>query len=140
MPFTLRNFKEDLEDIGYKIGHPYPTVDPTGRFVYVSVFAPPWRTQLHNTAGIAKLNLETGAVTIIPFVGDNPIGMAHTTDGRYTYVNDSELPAIPGNAFGSASDGRSCYLRISYGALQPETVKAGVGRLVHGLKTILGEA
>jgi len=78
-----------IEDIGYKIGHPYPTVDPTGRFVYVSVFAPPWRTQLHNTAGIAKLNLETGAVTIIPFIGDNPIGMAHTSDGRFTFVNDS---------------------------------------------------
>lgn len=78
-----------IEDIGYRIGHPYPTVDPTGRFVYVSVFAPPWRAQLHNTAGIAKLNLETGAVTIIPFVGDNPIGMAHTSDGRFTYVNDA---------------------------------------------------
>jgi DNA-binding beta-propeller fold protein YncE/mono/diheme cytochrome c family protein len=77
-----------IEDIGYKIGHPYPTVDPTGRFLYVSVFAPPWRAQHHNTAGIAKLNLETGAVTIVPFVGDNPIGMAHTSDGRFTYVND----------------------------------------------------
>jgi DNA-binding beta-propeller fold protein YncE/cytochrome c553 len=83
-----------IEDIGYKIGHPYPTVDPTGRFVYVSVFAPPWRAQLHNTAGIAKLNLETGAVTIIPFVGDNPIGMAHTSDGRFTYVNDSHGDAV----------------------------------------------
>jgi len=78
-----------MEDIGYRIGHPYPTVDPTGRFLYVSVFAPPWRAQLHNTAGIAKLNLETGAVSIVPFVGDNPIGMAHTSDGRFTYVNDA---------------------------------------------------
>jgi mono/diheme cytochrome c family protein len=77
-----------IEDIGYKIGHPYPTVDPTGRFLYVSVFNPPWREKLHNTAGIAKLNLETNAVTIVPFVGDNPIGMAHTSDGRFTYVND----------------------------------------------------
>jgi DNA-binding beta-propeller fold protein YncE/mono/diheme cytochrome c family protein len=83
-----------IEDIGYKIGHPYPTVDPTGRFVYVSVFAPPWRTQLHNTGGIAKLNLETGAVTIVPFVGDNPIGMAHTSDGRFTYVNDAHSSHI----------------------------------------------
>jgi DNA-binding beta-propeller fold protein YncE/cytochrome c553 len=79
-----------MEDIGFKIGHPYPTVDPTGRFVYVSIIAPPWRAQIHNTGGIAKLNLETGAATIIPFVGDNPIGMAHTSDGRFTYVNDSE--------------------------------------------------
>jgi YVTN family beta-propeller protein len=83
-----------IEDIGYKIGHPYPTVDPTGRFVYVSVFAPPWWAQLHNTGGIAKLNLETSAVTIIPFVGDNPIGMAHTSDGRFTYVNDSHSDAV----------------------------------------------
>jgi mono/diheme cytochrome c family protein/DNA-binding beta-propeller fold protein YncE len=83
-----------IEDIGYKIGHPYPTVDPTGRYVYVSVFAPPWRTQLHNTAGIAKLNLETGGVTIIPFIGDNPIGMAHTSDGRFTFVNDSHGSAV----------------------------------------------
>ena len=79
-----------IEDIGYKIGHPYPTVDPTGRVVYVSVFAPPWRAQNHNTAGIAKFNLETGVTTIVPFVGDNPIGMAHTSDGRFTFVNDSE--------------------------------------------------
>lgn len=83
-----------IEDIGYRIGHPYPTVDPTGRFVYVSVFAPPWRSQLKNTGGVAKLNLETGAVTIIPYVGDNPIGMAHTSDGRFTYVNDAESSHI----------------------------------------------
>ena len=79
-----------MEDIGFKIGHPYPTVDPTGKYVYVSIIAPPWRAQLHNTGGIAKLNLETGAVNVIPFVGDNPIGMAHTADGKFTYVNDSE--------------------------------------------------
>jgi DNA-binding beta-propeller fold protein YncE/mono/diheme cytochrome c family protein len=78
-----------IEDVGYRIGHPYPTVDPTGRFMYISVHAPPWQAQLHNTGGIAKLNLETGAVAIIPFVGDNPIGMAHTADGKYTYVNDA---------------------------------------------------
>ena len=48
-------------------------------------------------------------------------------------VREFGVAAIPGNAFGSPG----CYLRISYGALQPETVKTGVGRLVHGLKTIL---
>jgi DNA-binding beta-propeller fold protein YncE len=79
-----------IEDIGYKVGHPYPTMDPTFRFMYVSIIAPPWRGQSHKTGGIAKLNLETGVATIIPWVGDNPIGMAHTADGRYTYVNDSE--------------------------------------------------
>jgi DNA-binding beta-propeller fold protein YncE len=83
-----------LEDIGYRIGHPYPTVDPTGRFIYIAVFAPPWREENHNTAGIAKVNLETNAVRIIPYVGDNPIGMAHTSDGRFTFVNDSESDRV----------------------------------------------
>jgi mono/diheme cytochrome c family protein len=79
-----------VEDIGYKVGHPYPTMDPTFRIMFVSIIAPPWRGQLHNTGGIAKLTLATGVSTIIPWVGDNPIGMAHTADGRFTYVNDSE--------------------------------------------------
>ncbi len=77
-----------IQDIGYRMGHPYPTVDPTGRFLYNAVFAPPWRSKHHDTAGIAKINLETGGIAIVPYVGDNPIGMAHTSDGRFTYVAD----------------------------------------------------
>lgn len=83
-----------IEDIGYRIGHPYPTIDPAGRFIYIGLHNPPWQGQHHNTGGIAKVNLETGAVRIIPFVGDNPIGMAHTSDGRYTYVNDAHSSAV----------------------------------------------
>jgi DNA-binding beta-propeller fold protein YncE len=79
-----------IEDVGYRIGHPYPTVDPAGRFVYIGLHSPPWRGQNHNTGGIAKFNLETNAVTIIPYVGDNPIGMTHTSDGKFTFVNDAE--------------------------------------------------
>jgi len=78
-----------IEDVGDYMGHPYPTVDPTGRFLYNSVFAAPWRSKHHDTGGIAKINLETGGVAMIPYVGENPIGMAHTSDGRFTYVNDS---------------------------------------------------
>jgi mono/diheme cytochrome c family protein len=106
-----------IEDIGYKIGHPYPTVDPTGRFVYVSVFAPPWRGRNHNTAGVAKLNLESGAVTIVPFVGDNPIGMAHTSDGRFTYVNDAESSYIYkiDNATNTVVDSTSAGVAGPYG-------------------------
>jgi DNA-binding beta-propeller fold protein YncE/mono/diheme cytochrome c family protein len=83
-----------IADVGDYMGHPYPTVDPTGRFLYNSVFAAPWRTKQQDTAGIAKINLETGGVTIIPYVGDNPIGMAHTSDGRFTYVNDAHSSFI----------------------------------------------
>ena len=48
-------------------------------------------------------------------------------------VRDYKIAAIPGNAFG-INDG--CYLRVAYGALQPETVSQGIGRLVDGLKQI----
>jgi aspartate/methionine/tyrosine aminotransferase len=50
-------------------------------------------------------------------------------------VREFEVAAIPGNAFGVEN---GCYLRIAYGALQKETVAEGIGRLVRGIKTILG--
>jgi aspartate/methionine/tyrosine aminotransferase len=50
-------------------------------------------------------------------------------------VKEHGVAAIPGNAFGM-EDG--CYLRVAYGALRPETVAEGVGRLARGIKTILG--
>jgi aspartate/methionine/tyrosine aminotransferase len=50
-------------------------------------------------------------------------------------VREFGVAAIPGNAFGVEN---GCYLRIAYGALQKETVAEGIGRLVRGIKTILG--
>ncbi|MFN9743107.1 MAG: pyridoxal phosphate-dependent aminotransferase [Acidobacteriota bacterium] len=49
-------------------------------------------------------------------------------------VREHKVAAIPGTAFG-IEDG--CYLRVSYGALQRETVVEGLGRLISGLKAIL---
>jgi hypothetical protein len=43
---------------------------------------------------------------------------------------------MPGPDFGM-NDG--CYLRLSYGALPQAIAAEGVGRLVRGLKAILGE-
>lgn len=52
-------------------------------------------------------------------------------------VKEHGVAAIPGTAFGMpVEDG--CYLRVAYGALQRETVAEGVGRLVRGVKEILG--
>jgi hypothetical protein len=31
-----------------------------------------------------------------------------------------------------------CYFRVAYGALQKETVTEGIGRLVNGLRAIVG--
>jgi aspartate/methionine/tyrosine aminotransferase len=50
-------------------------------------------------------------------------------------IREHKVAAIPGNAFGLV-DG--CYLRIAYGALEPETAEAGIRRLTDGLKAIVG--
>jgi aspartate/methionine/tyrosine aminotransferase len=49
-------------------------------------------------------------------------------------VREHRVAVIPGSAFG-ATDG--CYLRVSYGALEPETVAEGMDRLVRGLREIV---
>ena len=52
-------------------------------------------------------------------------------------VREYGVAVMPGPDFGM-TDG--CYLRLSYGALPQEKAAEGVGRLVQGLKAILGEA
>jgi aspartate/methionine/tyrosine aminotransferase len=48
-------------------------------------------------------------------------------------VEEHRVAAVPGSAFG-LHDG--CYLRVSYGALDRETVSEGISRLVTGLRTL----
>jgi aspartate/methionine/tyrosine aminotransferase len=48
-------------------------------------------------------------------------------------IREHQVAAIPGTAFG-LTDG--CYLRISYGALDRDSVAAGVSRLVRGLAAL----
>jgi aspartate/methionine/tyrosine aminotransferase len=50
-------------------------------------------------------------------------------------VREHRVAAIPGSTFGTTS---ACTLRVSYGALTPETVAEGVGRLVRGITAIVG--
>jgi DNA-binding beta-propeller fold protein YncE len=78
------------EDTGYWMGHPFLTVDPARKFLYIGLKMAAWAEVTHEVAGIAKINLETWAVTIIPGVGQHLIGMAHTADGKFLYVNDAE--------------------------------------------------
>jgi len=52
-------------------------------------------------------------------------------------IREHRVAVIPGTAFGTE---RGCYLRLSYGALEKKTAAEGVGRLVNGLKTILGKS
>ena len=44
------------------------------------------------------------------------------------------VAVIPGSAFGLEGE---CSVRVSYGALEPATVREGVGRLTAGLRAIV---
>ena len=49
-------------------------------------------------------------------------------------IREHRVAVIPGSAFGLTS---GCYLRVSFGALAPETVVEGLDRLVAGLRAIV---
>jgi aspartate/methionine/tyrosine aminotransferase len=50
-------------------------------------------------------------------------------------IAEHSVAVMPGSAFG-LDDG--CYLRVSYGSLKKETAAEGLGRLVEGLRAVLG--
>jgi len=50
-------------------------------------------------------------------------------------IREHRVAVIPGTAFG-VTDG--CYFRVAYGALQKDTVAEGIGRLVAGLRALVG--
>ncbi|MBD6616022.1 pyridoxal phosphate-dependent aminotransferase [Komarekiella sp. 'clone 1'] len=49
-------------------------------------------------------------------------------------IKEHKIAVIPGSTFGMD---KGCYLRVAYGALQKETVKEGIDRLVKGLQIIV---
>lgn len=49
-------------------------------------------------------------------------------------IREHKVAVIPGTAFGM----EGCYFRVAYGALQQATVTEGIGRLVRGLRAIVG--
>jgi len=49
-------------------------------------------------------------------------------------IQEYKVAVIPGTTFGME---KGCYLRVAYGALQLETAKAGIERLVKGLQKII---
>jgi aspartate/methionine/tyrosine aminotransferase len=51
-------------------------------------------------------------------------------------IQEHQVAVIPGTTFGM-TDG--CYLRVAYGALQQNTAKSALDRLVQGLRAVLGK-
>jgi aspartate/methionine/tyrosine aminotransferase len=50
-------------------------------------------------------------------------------------IREHGVALIPGTAFGCDE---GCSLRLAYGALEEETVATGIGRLVRGIRAIVG--
>ncbi|MBW4643721.1 MAG: pyridoxal phosphate-dependent aminotransferase [Goleter apudmare HA4340-LM2] len=88
---------------------------------------------------IASLNRLKGLCSIIPAGGAFYFFLkVHTQIDAFELVKrliqEHRVAVIPGTTFGM-KDG--CYLRVAYGALQKETAKEGIERLVQGLETIV---
>ncbi|MEH1817850.1 MAG: pyridoxal phosphate-dependent aminotransferase [Nostoc sp.] len=86
-----------------------------------------------------SLNRLQGLCSIIPADGAFYFFLkVHTQMDAFELVKrliqEHKVAVIPGTTFG-IDDG--CYLRVAYGALQKETAKAGIERLVQGLETIV---
>ncbi|MEH2150735.1 pyridoxal phosphate-dependent aminotransferase [Nostoc sp.] len=86
-----------------------------------------------------SLNRLQGLCSIIPANGAFYFFLkVHTQMDAFELVKrliqEHKVAVIPGTTFGM-DDG--CYLRVAYGALQKETAKEGIERLVQGLATIV---
>ncbi|BAY13640.1 pyridoxal phosphate-dependent aminotransferase [Calothrix sp. NIES-2098] len=89
---------------------------------------------------LESLNRLQGLCTITPADGAFYFFIkVHTQINAFELVKrlikEHQVAVIPGTTFGMED---RCYLRVAYGALQQETAKAGIERLVQGLQKILG--
>jgi len=89
------------------------------------------RQELQAVGDICDVPVSTGAFYYLLRVHTplDPFVMAERL------IKEHRVAAIPGSAFGLT---QGCYLRISYGALDKDSVAAGVSRLVTGLRAIVG--
>ena len=83
-------------------------------------------------APLAEVPAADGAFYVMLKVNGSPIAPMTLAE---RLIREHKVAVVPGPAFGM-TDG--CYFRVAYGALQQETVAEGIGRLVKGLRTILG--
>jgi DNA-binding beta-propeller fold protein YncE len=82
-----RVFRSITYDDVKPMGHPFTTPSPDGQYVYISMGSN-WIREGHDTAHIAKLDIDTGTHEVMGPTGSHPIGITHTQDGKYTYVVD----------------------------------------------------
>ena len=88
-------------------------------------------SELSTLGSLAQAPAADGAFYVLLRVdtGMTPLALAERL------IREHRVAVIPGDAFGMVG---GCYLRVAYGALQKATVVEGVGRLVQGIRTIVG--
>ena len=96
--------------------------------------------QLAELAPLATVPAADGAFYCLLRINDEAVDKA-APGGRLSpmtiaerLIREHKVAVIPGPAFGITE---GCYFRVAYGALQKETVTAGIRRLVIGLRAIL---
>lgn len=70
------------------MGHPYTAPSPDGKYIYISMGAPEIREAESYAASVAKWDIEKRVATVIHGLGNHPIGIVNTVDGKFTYVVD----------------------------------------------------
>jgi aspartate/methionine/tyrosine aminotransferase len=86
--------------------------------------------ELSALAPLAEVAAADGAFYCLLNVhtGMNPLALAARL------IREHRVAVVPASAFGMTD---RCAFRVAYGALQKETVAAGIGRLVTGLREML---
>ncbi len=132
-----------FEDV-HPMGHPYTTPSPDGRYLYISMGSPSIRSAPFTAAGIAKYDLEGDFFIEIPYVGNHPIGIMHTSDSRYTYViegHNSYVYKID-NALNEVVNSTSAGVAGPYGLVlnwgETQLWTVGKGEGTHNVGGVLG--
>lgn len=127
------------------MGHPFTTPSPDGKTLYVSIGSPEIRSaDSHHAAGIAKVNLDTGAVTNVMGTGNHPIGITHDVDGVYTYVVDGhgstvyKIDNASNSVVGSTSAGVAGPYGIGMDWKEGLIFTVGKGEGSHNIGSVLG--
>jgi aspartate/methionine/tyrosine aminotransferase len=103
----------------------------------------------HARAHLAPLDALRRRVLEVLGAGDVPCDVPVSLGGFYYFlrvrtpldsmvmserlIREHRIAVIPGSAFGTTG---GCYLRMSYGALEPDTAREGIGRLAAGLRAL----
>ena len=132
------------EDVGYPMGHPYSTVDPSGKFLFIGLSSNELRDS-GGSAGVAKVDLEKGTVKqILGMHAGHPIGIVHTTDGKFTYVADGhgslvyKIDNAANKIVGSTSAGVAGPYGLALGWDETELFTMGKGEGSHNTGGVIG--